>query len=208
MRSEAADALLAEPGRTRLLVAALERGEVQTWTLNFGQKRDLIMNDDPEIRALARPLLEQAPEEREKVLKRYEAALDREGDPRRGREVFDRVCAKCHRLDGKGAEVGPDLGSIRNRAPSLLLADILLPSRAIAQNYESYVVETASGDVLEGIIASQTPERDRPPARGRRGTRGAPIGDPEDVRLEPVGHARRPRAAGGRGSRWPTCSLC
>jgi putative heme-binding domain-containing protein len=156
VRSEAAAALLSEPGRTRLLVAALQKGDVQTWTLDFGQKRDLIMNDDPEIRALARPLLEQPPEEREKVLKRYEAALDREGDPRRGREVFDRVCAKCHRLEGQGAQVGPDLGSIRNRAPSLLLADILLPSRAIAQNYESYVVETASGDVLEGIVASQT----------------------------------------------------
>ena len=55
------------------------------------------------------------------------------------------------------AQVGPELGSVRNRAPALLLADILLPSRAIAQNYESYVVETASGDVLEGIVASQTP---------------------------------------------------
>jgi putative membrane-bound dehydrogenase-like protein len=157
VRGEAAAALLSEPGRTRLLVAALQKGDVQTWTLDFGQKRDLIMNDDPEIRALARPLLEQPPEEREKVLKRYEAALDRDGDPRRGREVFDRVCAKCHRLEGQGAQVGPDLGSIRNRAPSLLLADILLPSRAIAQNFESYVVETASGDVLEGIVASQTP---------------------------------------------------
>ncbi len=157
VRSHAAEALLAEPGRTRLLVAAMQKGEVQTWALDFGQKRDLIMNDDPEIRALARPLLEQPPEEREKVLKRYEAALDREGDPRRGREVFDRACAKCHRLDGKGSEVGPDLGSVRNRAPALLLGDILMPSRAIAQNYESYVVETASGDVLEGVMASQTP---------------------------------------------------
>jgi putative heme-binding domain-containing protein len=157
VRSEAADALLADPGRTRLLVGALRKGDVQTWALTFGQKRDLIMNDDPEIRALARPILEQPPEEREKVLKRYEAALDREGDARRGREVFDRVCAKCHRLDGKGAEVGPDLGSVRNRAPSLLLVDILVPSRSIAQNYESYVVETAGGDVLEGIVASQTP---------------------------------------------------
>jgi putative membrane-bound dehydrogenase-like protein len=157
VRSEAADALLADRGRTRLLLAALRAGQVQTWALSFGQKRALIMNDDPEVRALARPLLERPPQEREKVLQRYEAALDLEGAPRRGQEVFDRTCAKCHRLDGKGAEVGPDLGSIRNRAPSLLLADILLPSRAIAQNYESYVVETTSGDVLEGVIASQTP---------------------------------------------------
>jgi putative heme-binding domain-containing protein len=151
VRSEAADALLADPGRTRLLLAALRAGQVQTWALSFGQKRALVMNDDPEVRALARPLLERPPQEREKVLQRYEAALDLEGSPHRGQEVFDRTCAKCHRLDGKGAEVGPDLGSIRNRAPSLL------PSRAIAQNYESYVVETKGGDVLEGIIATQTP---------------------------------------------------
>jgi putative heme-binding domain-containing protein len=157
VRSEAADALLADPGRTRLLLAALRAGQVQTWALSFGQKRALVMNDDPEVRALARPLLERPPQEREKVLQRYEAALDLEGSPHRGQEVFDRTCAKCHRLDGKGAEVGPDLGSIRNRAPSLLLADVLLPSRAIAQNYESYVVETKGGDVLEGIIATQTP---------------------------------------------------
>jgi putative heme-binding domain-containing protein len=157
VRSEAAEALLAEPGRTRLLVAALQKGDVQAWTLSFWQKRDLIMNDEPEIRARARPLLESPPEEREKVLKGYEKALELSGDARRGEQVFDRACAKCHRLDGRGAEIGPDLGSVRNRAPSLLLADILVPSRSIAQGYESYVVETASGDMLEGLIAAQSP---------------------------------------------------
>ena len=157
VRSEAADALLAQPGRTRLLVKALQQGEVQTWGLSFGQKRDLIMHDDPEVRAQARPLLEPPPEEREKVLKRYAGALDLAGDARRGREVFERVCVKCHRLEGKGALIGPDLGGVKNRAPALLLAEILLPSRAIAQNYESYVVETADGDLLEGVVASQTP---------------------------------------------------
>ena len=157
VRREAADALLADPGRTRLLVAALQKGEVQAWGLTFWQKRDLIMNDDPEIRAQARPLLESPPEEREKVLVAYGKALEAPGDDARGAQVFERVCAKCHRFDGHGAEVGPDLGSVRNRAPSLLMADILVPSRAIAQGYESYVVETASGEVLEGVLGPESP---------------------------------------------------
>jgi putative heme-binding domain-containing protein len=157
VRSEAADTLLADPGRTRLLVAALQKGEVQTWGLSFGQKRDLIMNDDPDIRAQARPLLESPPEKREKVVAAYQKALEVEGDAGRGQQVFERACSKCHGIDGRGANVGPDLGSVHNKAPSLLLADILIPSRAIAQNYESYVVETTSGDVLEGVLGRESP---------------------------------------------------
>src|SRR6185436_11942939 len=145
------------PGRTRLLVAALQSGAVPAWSLSFWQKRDLIMHRDPALRALARPLLEEAAGERDKVLKRYQAALALTGDPARGRAVFDSVCARCHRFDGRGGEVGPDLGSVRNRAPSLLLADILVPSRAIAQDYESYSVETTDGETLEGVVVRQTP---------------------------------------------------
>ena len=40
---------------------------------------------------------------------------------------------------------------------SLLLADILIPNKSIAQQYESYVVELASGEVLDGVIGEQTP---------------------------------------------------
>jgi putative heme-binding domain-containing protein len=157
VRSEAADALLADPGRTRLLVAALQKGEVQAWSLSFWQKRDLIMNDDPEIRAQARPLLESPPEEREKVVASYQKALELPGDAARGAQVFERACAKCHRVDGRGSDIGPDLGSVHNKAKPLLLGDILVPSRAIAQNYESYVLETASGDVLEGVLGQESP---------------------------------------------------
>jgi putative heme-binding domain-containing protein len=156
VRSEAVEALLAEPGRTRLLVAALKSGDVPAWGLSFWQKRDLIMHDDPEIRALARPLLEQAPADREQVLKRYQAALERDGDPARGRAVFDAACARCHRVDGAGGSVGPDLGSVRHRARPLLLSDILVPSASIAQSYESYVVETTGGETLEGVVVQQT----------------------------------------------------
>jgi putative heme-binding domain-containing protein len=156
-RSAAADFLLQAPKTTRLLVDALRRGEVPTWTLSFWQKRDLIMNTDPGIRADARPLLEEPPGGREAVRERYEAALDLEGDPARGERVFTEVCSKCHRAKGKGQEVGPDLGSVRQRAPALLLGDILLPSRAIAQNYEAYVVETDAGDTHVGVVASQSP---------------------------------------------------
>jgi putative heme-binding domain-containing protein len=46
---------------------------------------------------------------------------------------------------------------VRNRPPSLLLKDILLPSQSIAQGYEAYVVERASGGIEQGVLAGQTP---------------------------------------------------
>ncbi len=91
------------------------------------------------------------------MLKRYEAALDGPADAGRGEQVFREVCAKCHRFRGEGAEVGPDLGTVRNRPASLLLKDVLLPSLSIAPGYESYVVERTSGGIEEGVLAGQTP---------------------------------------------------
>ena len=75
----------------------------------------------------------------------------------RGEQVFRNVCAKCHRFQGFGSEVGPDLGTVRNRPASLLLKDVLIPSQSIAQGYEAYVVERASGGIEEGVLAGQTP---------------------------------------------------
>lgn len=157
LRNEAARALLRDPARTRLLLAAVEDGRIPAWTLGFRPKRDLLMNDDPDVRAKAHALLEEKPGEREQIVRRYEGALDGPADAARGAQVFRDACAKCHRFREEGAEVGPDLGTVRNRPATLLLKDILVPSLSIAPGYESYVVERASGAPEEGVLAGQTP---------------------------------------------------
>jgi putative heme-binding domain-containing protein len=60
-------------------------------------------------------------------------------------------------LNGIGHDVGPDLATIRNRPAELILPDIIMPNKSIAQNYESYIVETRSRGIVEGILGSQTP---------------------------------------------------
>jgi len=115
------------------------------------------MSRDATLREAARSLLEEKAGERENVLKRYQAAVEKSGDAQRGRVVFERVCAKCHTLNGVGHEVGPDLATVRNRPPQRILADVIMPSASIAQNYESYVVETTSNGTIEGVMRSQTP---------------------------------------------------
>jgi len=152
VRAEAADAIIREPGRVRLLMAALKAGDVQPWTLGFRHRNRLMMNADPEIREAARPILSQSPADREAVVKKYEAALDLKADPARGEQVFRSTCSKCHRLNGYGSEVGPNLVTVRNQPKEWMLTNILIPSLSIAQDYESYVVETVSGPILDGVI--------------------------------------------------------
>jgi putative membrane-bound dehydrogenase-like protein len=156
VRMQAADTLYADPERIPMVVEALRAGDIQAWTLSFRHKRQLIMNRDPAIRNAARPLLEPAAGQRKAVVERYRAALPGRPDAARGKAVFDRVCARCHQFRGAGSEVGPDLATVRNRPDVVLLEDILLPSRSIAQNYEAYVVETTDGENLDGVIGTQT----------------------------------------------------
>jgi putative membrane-bound dehydrogenase-like protein len=158
VRSRAGDVLIDDPKRARLLVEALSTGTVQPWSLGFWQKQDLVLHKEPSIRATARAVLETNPRTRADTVRRYAAALDLAGDPARGAQVFTRACAACHGLgDTAGGDLGPDLATVRHRPPASLLADILLPSRSIAQHYETYVVERRNGDTAAGLLGAETP---------------------------------------------------
>jgi putative membrane-bound dehydrogenase-like protein len=156
VRAEAINTLLSGGSdRVRLLLEAVKNGNVQTWQLEPYKPR-LFMDPDPAVRQLARALFEQSSEQREQVLKEYQAALNMTGDGTRGKEAFTRVCSKCHALDGVGVAVGPNLGTVRNHPASELLEDIILPSKSIEHGFETYVVELATGDIVDGIMSAQT----------------------------------------------------
>ena len=157
VRMDAADAMFVDPDRPRLLLEAIKSETVQPWSLAFRHKRQLLMSRDASLREAARSLLEEKAADREQVLKRYQAALEKTGDPQKGRVVFEQVCAKCHKLNGLGQDVGPDLATIRNRPAHSILSDIIMPNASIAQNYESYVVETTSSGMMTGVMSAQTP---------------------------------------------------
>ena len=82
------------------------------------------------------------------------------GDPARGRKVFleksEAACLRCHKLDGQGGEVGPELTGIGARKDrAYLLESIVNPNAQIAQGYETTVVGTADGKVLAGVLKGE-----------------------------------------------------
>jgi putative heme-binding domain-containing protein len=71
-----------------------------------------------------------------------------------GRNLYHATsCAKCHRLGAEGGAVGPDLSTASKKfsLPDLMDA-IVLPSKAISDQYGSHQVVTESGSVLVGRV--------------------------------------------------------
>jgi putative membrane-bound dehydrogenase-like protein len=87
----------------------------------------------------------------------------RKGDPARGKLVIassfktDLQCLKCHIIRSIGGSIGPDLTVIGKKASrENLFESILFPSRAIADQYINWVIETKDGLSRSGLIVEET----------------------------------------------------
>ncbi len=80
------------------------------------------------------------------------------GDATRGRRVFLRDCSSCHRLNGEGNQVGPDLSSVRRRTAEEVLLHILDPNREVAPEYVQYLIATKNGQLITGAIEQESGE--------------------------------------------------
>jgi putative membrane-bound dehydrogenase-like protein len=78
-------------------------------------------------------------------------------DAEAGHTLFAGLCAACHRARGEGFAVGPDLDAEFQRAPEVILRDLLFPHESMRPGYEPVVAKTARGETLVGIGVSDSP---------------------------------------------------
>ena len=143
------------------LVTALEEGRLQVGELNLDleQRRALLRQAAPEVRARAAQFVsDEEYANRSAVVDEWLAKLPPEGDPARGRPVFERACAQCHVAAGLGFHVGPDLSGLGHRSVEDLLSNILDPNMAMNPAYVTFVAELADGEEEMGILAAETPQ--------------------------------------------------
>ncbi len=83
------------------------------------------------------------------------------GNAVRGQKVFagktEVSCVRCHKINGVGGEVGPDLstvGLLRDR--QYLLESMVVPNKMIAIGYAQMIVATSDGLTHTGIVVDQT----------------------------------------------------
>jgi len=158
VRREAISVILDDRERLFMLFDAVEAGKVSPSAVPRPRAEDLVEHENDKIRRRANKVLRREAGERQEVIATYQAALKNiEGDPRQGRKVFQRVCSRCHQVDGEGRSFGPDLATLKNRPPGWLLQTILAPNKVIAEGYNLLTIERQNGEPVAGIITSETP---------------------------------------------------
>ncbi|HLW64974.1 MAG TPA: c-type cytochrome, partial [Gemmataceae bacterium] len=75
-----------------------------------------------------------------------------------GAKVFEKNCATCHQLGGKGAKVGPQLDGVGNRPVERLLEDILDPNRNVDPNFRTTRLTLKDGRDLLGLFLREEGE--------------------------------------------------
>jgi putative heme-binding domain-containing protein len=97
----------------------------------------------------------------QKPLPPIDELAKRVGNAQGGKKLFTGLatCANCHVVRGVGKGVGPDLSEIGSKLTrEAMLVAILDPSAGISHNYETFAVQTDSGEVGTGLLVSQTEE--------------------------------------------------
>lgn len=151
-----------DPDTGQRLVERLRRLiSAGSWSLTDRTLHDALANYPAEVKQQAADLFtllaEQQKRQRERI-RAYESLLV-DGDPVRGRQVFQgktAACSACHQVQGQGGVVGPDLSHIASvRSMPDMLESMVLPSATFAQGYQTFIVATTDGRVARGTIARE-----------------------------------------------------
>lgn len=97
------------------------------------------------------------------LLKGYSSDVVTLGDAARGEQIFRRTelsCTKCHSLNGAGGQVGPDLIGLGGSSPNDYLVEaVLVPEKAVKEEYQVVTLLTDEGQVLTGIAKERDDQR-------------------------------------------------
>jgi quinoprotein glucose dehydrogenase len=83
------------------------------------------------------------------------------GDAAEGKRTFverqDAACFRCHKINGEGGEVGPEMAGLGARMTrEAILESILLPNKAIAPGFENVLVALKDGTTYAGLLKSES----------------------------------------------------
>lgn len=151
------EVLFARPERIEALLAALEKNNFNAADLPAPRVQVLLKTGDAARKTRAEKLLGALrPSRRADVVEAYRPALTMSGDVARGREIFKKNCNACHKAEGVGHEIGPNLSTIKTRGAETILTNVLDPSREVNPQFVNYMLITDDGRTITGLISAES----------------------------------------------------
>jgi putative heme-binding domain-containing protein len=155
LRAKAAEIALGRKDRLGPLLEAVREAKIPADAFDPAQRARLLGSTDPAVATAAKAIFGEASRKLDpKVFEAFKGALDLRGDSTRGAAAFKKLCIACHKAGGEGAEVGPNLASVKSRPRDQILRDILYPSMAFTPQYHQYVLATNDGRLITGMLAA------------------------------------------------------
>jgi len=160
----AMDLLASRAAWSRDLLTAIDKKQIDRAALGANQVRKLLASDDEALRkqvlAVWGSVRTDRDPNRERIIARTRRAIRAEpGDAVAGQAVFERVCLNCHKLYGKGQDVGPDITVNGRGSFEQLLSNVLDPSLVIGASYQPRTVVTDDGRVVTGLLVEDNAQR-------------------------------------------------
>ena len=160
-RSESIHRLLTSTSSALLLAHALGEGRLPASVRDEVLAATMKLSD-----ATVRDLFERFLPDEQRVKRlgsviKPEHLLALKGSAERGRTLFFKSgalqCINCHRVNGTGSTLGPDLSQIAKKATrAQILESLLEPSKTIEPQWVTYQLETTDGKVYTGLLKSKT----------------------------------------------------
>jgi putative heme-binding domain-containing protein len=95
-----------------------------------------------------------------KLIAKYKAKLNSsafaKADAKRGRAIFNRTCAACHKMFDFGGIIGPDLTGSNRGDQDYILLNIIDPSFDVPEAYRMVTIKKKDGQILVGNIVAET----------------------------------------------------
>jgi putative membrane-bound dehydrogenase-like protein len=147
------------PDTAKWLLMAVQQESLPRSFVDATTANALRSHRDKTIRELANQTFA-PPEDRAKVLKQYAEVAERfsTADVVHGRQLFVQHCSNCHRMEGVGHAVGPDISDSRTKTAEALLVAVLNPDAAIDASFTRYQILTVDGEVVSGLLHREDSE--------------------------------------------------
>lgn len=157
-RGAAAELFMKRTEHQTALLTALESGAIKPHELSAAQINRLREQKNPDLKARAEKLFAQSNmPKRDDVIKAFESALKLKGDAAKGKQIYTERCVSCHRAEGEGHALGPDIVTVKTTGREKLLVNILDPNREVPPQFLSYAIDTKDGESYTGLIGNESP---------------------------------------------------
>jgi len=140
---------------------AIKNGKIPAVNLHPDSVHRLRTHADVAVAKRASEVFDQArPEAKEKnaLIAKFTPMVVQPGKAPNGRRLFLQNCGVCHKFNGEGKDIGPNLTGMGVHGPAELLVHVLDPNRVVEPNFVAVSVETSDGETVDGIVARENNE--------------------------------------------------